>query len=67
MTIEYLDNHLPIEITDIVYKHLHRSVMREVCEILTHKIVFILVDGRLSFLVCEGQKWENYYSVLEYE
>ena len=64
MTIEYLDNHLPIEISDIVYKYLHRSIMREVCEIITHKIVFILVDDRLSFLVCEGQKWENYNSVL---
>ena len=25
------------------------------------------MKGRLSFLVCEGQKYENYYSALEYE
>lgn len=67
MTIEYLDRLLPIEITDMIYKKLHRVCMREISEIIRYKIVFVLVDGRLSFLVCEGQKYENYYSVLEYE
>ena len=67
MTIELLDSLLPIEITDMIYKKLHREMMREIAEILRYKIVFVLVDERLSFLVCEGQKYENYYSALEYE
>jgi len=67
MTIEILDNLLPIELTDIIYKHFHREKMREISEILRYKIVFVLVKGHLSFLVCEGQRFENYYSALDYE
>lgn len=67
MTIDLLDRFLPIELTDMIYKHIHREKMREITEILKYKIVFVLVEGRLSFLVCEGQRYENYYSVLEYE
>lgn len=67
MIFNYLDNLLPEEITDLIYRELHRACMREISNTLRYKTVFVLVDGRLSFLVCEGQKYENYYSVLEYE
>ena len=61
MLFNYLDCFLPEEITDLIYRELHRQMMREIAEIIRYKIVFVLVEGRLSFLVCEGQ---NYYSVL---
>ena len=38
--------------------------MNDICKIIDHKIVFILANEKLSFLVCEQQ---NYYSVLEVE
>tara|TARA_R110000787_G_scaffold45646_5_gene111368 strand:- start:1291 stop:1485 length:195 start_codon:yes stop_codon:yes gene_type:complete len=62
MVIKELDYFLPMELSDLIYTYLHRSLMRDVRTIIEKKIVFILVDGRLSFLVCEGQ---NYYSELE--
>ena len=36
--------------------------MNDICEIINHKMVFIITDEKLSFLVCETQ---NYYSVLQ--
>ena len=50
MTIELLDSLLPIEITDMIYKKLHREMMREIAEILRYKIVFVLVDERSSLV-----------------
>ena len=64
MSIEYLDRLLPEEITDLIYRELHRSCMRDISNTLKYKTVFVLVEGRLSFLVCETQ---NYYSVLSAE
>ena len=64
MSIEYLDRLLPEELTDMIYKELHRACMREISNTLKYKTVFVLVEGRLSFLVCETQ---NYYSVLSAE
>lgn len=61
MIIKFLDDRLPIEITDMVYRAFHRSVMDDICIIIKYKIVFVLVDDRLSFLVCE---YQNYYSAL---
>jgi capsular polysaccharide biosynthesis protein len=62
MTLCYLDYHLPTELSDMIYYELHKSLMREVSIILKHKIVFILVGGKLSFLICENQ---NYYAALD--
>ena len=61
--INYLDHLLPEEITDLIYRELHRSCMREISDTLKYKTVFVLVEGRLSFLVCETQ---NYYSCLTF-
>ena len=62
MIIKFLDERLPIELTDMVYREFHRSVMVEISIIIKHKIVFILVEERMSFLVCENM---NYYSALD--
>lgn len=66
--IGILDEYLPIEITDKIYKEFHRSCMRDIAVILRYKIVFMLVREagrfRLSFLICEGQSYTNYYDPL---
>ena len=62
--IAILDEYLPIEITDKIYKEFHRSCMRDIAVILRHKIVFVLVGDRISFLICEGQSYTNYYDPL---
>ena len=62
MIIKFLDERLPMELTDLIYREFHRSVMGEISIIINHKIVFILVEDRMSFLVCENQ---NYYSALD--
>jgi len=68
MIINYLDKHLPVEITDIIYKMFHRSCMRDICNTIQYKVVFILTENektneknKISFLVCEGS---NYYYLL---
>ena len=58
MIMNFLDDRLPVELTDIIYNRLHRSIMKEVCCIINHKIVFVMVHERMSFLICETQ---NYY------
>ncbi len=62
MSIKLLDEMLPIELTDKIYYMLHRSIMRDISIILKHKIIFVLIGDRISFLVCESQ---NYYTVLD--
>ena len=62
MIIKMLDDRLPLELTDLIYHQIHRSLMRDICIIIQHKIVFVLVKKRMSFLVCENQ---NYYSALD--
>ena len=62
MTINILDERLPMELTDKIYYMLHRSVMRDISIIIKHKIVFVLVGERISFLVCE---YQNYYDILD--
>ena len=64
MSIHLLDRHLPVELSDMIYKLLHQSVMRDICEIVRHKIVFVIVGNRMSFLICEHQ---NYYFLLDNE
>lgn len=59
--IAFLDAHLPVEITDMIYREFHRQCMSEIAVILQHKVVFVLVDNQISFLICEGQ---NYYECL---
>ena len=67
MTINYLDRFLPVEISDLIYKKLHQSLMADICETINHKIVWtcLLDDNfepyRISFLICEGS---NYYEML---
>ncbi len=63
MIIKFLDDRLPNELTDMVYRAFHRSVMDDICIIINYKIVFVMVGDRLSFLVCE---YQNYYSALNY-
>lgn len=60
--MKILDDRLPLELTDLIYQQIHRSIMRDICIIIQHKIVFVLVKERMSFLVCEGM---NYYSLLD--
>ena len=62
MSISLLDEMLPIELTDKIYYMLHRSIMRDISIIIKHKIVFVLVGERISFLVCE---YQNYYKFLD--
>lgn len=66
--IQYLDKFLPVELSDKIYRELHRSIMNDICEIIDFKIVFIVVSedeqSRMSWLVCEQQ---NYYYLLDDE
>mgnify|MGYP003643602992 CR=1 FL=1 len=62
--ISFLDNLLPPELVEIIAWNLHNDYMNDICKIINHKIVFILANEKLSFLVCEQQ---NYYSILEVE
>lgn len=62
--ISFLDNLLPPELVEIIAKQLHASYIQDICQIINHKIVFILADQKLSWLVCENQ---NYYSPLQCE
>ena len=59
-----LDEYLPYEITDKIYKEFHRDCMRDIGIMLRYKIVFVSVGDRLSFLICEGQSYTNYYDPL---
>jgi len=62
--ISFLNNLLPLELIEIIARQLHNDYMNDICQIINYKMVFILADQKLSFLVCESQ---NYYSVLEVE
>jgi len=62
MIMKILDDRLPRELTDMIFRTLHNALMKEICIIIRHKIVFVLVKKRLSFLICENQ---NYYSSLD--
>jgi len=65
--ITILDNHLPPELTDMIYRMYHRDLMNQVREILTYKTVFyVYYDSsgeHLAFIICENQ---NYYSALDW-
>tara|TARA_R110000822_G_scaffold104407_7_gene231360 strand:+ start:382 stop:642 length:261 start_codon:yes stop_codon:yes gene_type:complete len=43
--IYLLDRFLPMELTDKIYRELHKSLMRDICEIINHKIVFTMYWG----------------------
>lgn len=68
MVLNYLDRHLPMELSDLIYKKLHNSIMFDICEVINHKIVYtsLLDDNfqpyKISFLVCEKQ---SYYKDLD--
>ena len=62
--ISFLDRLLPLELIEIIARKLHNDYMNDICQIINFKMVFILTDEKLSFLVCESQ---NYYSALEVE
>ena len=70
MVLHLLDKFLPIELTDKIYKELHQSIMRDICETINFKTVFIMVydseDGKskMSWISCESQ---NYYTLLNNE
>ena len=67
MVINYLDRHLPMELSDMIYKKLHNSLMSDICNTINNKIVWtcLLDDNfepfRISFLICESS---NYYEML---
>tara|TARA_R110002020_G_scaffold65412_2_gene172754 strand:+ start:124 stop:336 length:213 start_codon:yes stop_codon:yes gene_type:complete len=62
--ISFLDNLLPPELCEIIARKLHASYIQEICDIINHKMVFIIADQKLSWIACETQ---NYYSALEVE
>jgi hypothetical protein len=62
--ITILDEYVPLEIANLIYKKFHRDCMKDIGIILRYKIVFVIVGERLSFLICEGQSYENYYDPL---
>ena len=70
MVLHLLDKFLPIELTDKIYKTLHRSLMDDICETIIYKMVFIMLydseDGKskMSWISCESQ---NYYKLLNDE
>lgn len=61
--ITILDKKLPIELSDKIYKIYHKNIMDEITDILTHKTIFALVrekdDFKLSFLICENQRYSS--------
>ena len=68
--ITELDKHLPIELSDIIYRRYHQSLMRDIDIILSQKIVWVLVKGEdneyhLSFLICEGQKTIKFPNIFD--
>jgi hypothetical protein len=68
MVLNYLDKYLPMELADLIYKKLHNSLMRDICDTINYKIVYtcLLNDNfepyKISFLICENQ---NFYTDLE--
>lgn len=60
--MKILDDRLPPELADKIFRDIHKALQREINIIINHKIVFILVEKKMSFLVCETQ---NYYTALE--
>lgn len=70
MVLHLLDKFLPIELTDKIYKTLHRSLMDDICETINFKTVFIMVydteqgQSKMSWISCESQ---NYYKLLNDE
>lgn len=44
MVVNYLDRFLPVELVDKIYKQVHQSYMRDICDTITFKIVFVLID-----------------------
>lgn len=46
MIIKVLDDRLPVEIADLIYRDIHRSIQRDINIIINHKIVFVLVKER---------------------
>ena len=70
MVLHLLDKFLPMELTDKIYKTLHRSLMDDICETINFKTVFIMLydteDGKskMSWISCESQ---NYYKLFNDE
>ena len=70
MVLHLLDKFLPIELTDKIYKTLHRSLMDDICETIIYKMVFIMVydteqgQSKMSWILSENQ---NYYKLLNDE
>ena len=62
--ISFLDRLLPLELIEIIARKLHASYLKDICETINHKMVFIIADQKLSWIACETQ---NYYSALEVE
>jgi len=67
MVINYLDKYLPIELSDKIYKIHHQNITKKINEIILYKTVFILTNNKLSFLICEGQNYINYYECLNFQ
>ena len=53
---------LHVELADRIARQVHEMRMAVVFEVLLHKIVWVRVDGEITWLACEGQ---NYYESLD--
>ncbi len=71
MVLNLLDKFLPMELSDKIYKELHQSIMRDICETIIYKMVFIMIydtqqgQSKMSWISCENQR--NYYKLLNDE
>lgn len=62
--LHILDEYLPVEISDMIFKKIKNKFMEDLKNILENKTVFtISKEGKLSFLILENNI--NYYAVLE--
>ena len=57
-----LDQYLPVELSNKIYKNLKDEFIKDLKHILTYQIVWIQTKDKFSFLILE--KNTNYYDVL---
>lgn len=59
-----LSRHLPAELVDRIARQVHRLNFAAVLRDLTHQVVWIRAEGKVSFMVSNSK---NYYLELEVE
>ena len=65
--LSILDNNLPSELSDIIYKKIKDDFNKNLKYILEYETVWIITEGKLSFLILERNLSKNPYYLLEYE